>query len=45
MDREADESALLRQLSKAGAWFTIRAAQDRVARWRNKPTKLFSAVG
>ncbi|MBK8593684.1 MAG: IS4 family transposase [Sandaracinaceae bacterium] len=44
MDREADESALLRQLSKAGTWFTIRAAQDRVARWRKKPTKLFSAA-
>lgn len=44
MDREADESALLRQLGKAGTWFTIRAAQDRVARWRKKPTKLFSAA-
>lgn len=45
MDREADEARLLRELGAAGTWFTIRAGQDRVARWRHKPTKLFSAVG
>ena len=44
MDREADESKLLRQLGQAGTWFTIRAAQNRVVEWRGKPTKLFSAV-
>ncbi|MBK7776075.1 MAG: IS4 family transposase [Sandaracinaceae bacterium] len=44
MDREADESKLLRQLGQAGTWFTIRAAQDRVVEWRGKSTRLFSAV-
>lgn len=44
MDREADESKLLRELGQAGTWFTIRAAQNRVVQWRGKPKKLFSAV-
>ena len=44
MDREADESKLLRQLGQAGTWFTIRAAQDRVVEWGGKSTRLFSAV-
>lgn len=45
MDREADEAKLLTELGTAEAWFTVRASQDRVVGWRNKATKLFTAIG
>ncbi len=44
MDREADESALLRKLHGLDASFTVRAAQNRVVVHRRRRTKLFSAV-
>lgn len=44
MDREADETALLRELTGSDARFSIRAAQNRVVEFRGKRRKLFSAV-
>jgi hypothetical protein len=44
MDREADEAGLLGKLSEADAFFTIRAAQNRVVEHQGRRKKLFSAV-
>jgi hypothetical protein len=44
MDREADEAALLRQMTSTQTWFTVRAAQNRVVARRAKRGKLFSVV-
>lgn len=44
MDREADEAALLRQMASTQAWFTVRAAQNRVVDRRGKCRKLFTVA-
>jgi Transposase DNA-binding/Transposase DDE domain len=44
MDREADEAALLNELTEAKALFSIRAAQNRRIEHRGRRKKLFSAV-
>lgn len=44
MDREADQSALFRKLDELDAWFTVRAAQNRIVMHRGRQTKLFSAI-
>lgn len=44
MDREADEAGLLRELSASDAWFTVRAAQNRIVDRRGKRRKLFSVA-
>src|SRR5690606_26023971 len=44
MDREADEAALLLDLAKTDALFTIRAAQNRVIEFKGKRRKLLPTV-
>jgi hypothetical protein len=44
MDREADQSALLRKLGELDAWFTIRASQNRIVEHKGRQTKLLSAI-
>lgn len=44
MDREADEGALLRQMSASETRFTVRAAQNRVVECRGERRKLFTVA-